>query len=50
MVDKNLFTELNTKGVDVQVLAEMAGHTSIQTSQRYVDVNDEQMQRVAEPI
>ena len=47
---KNLFTELNSKGVGVRVLAEMAGHASIQTTQRYIDVNDEQMRRAAELI
>ena len=32
--------ELSSKGVGVRVLAEMAGHASIQTTQRYIDVND----------
>ena len=43
-------TELSSKGVGVRVLAEMAGHASIQTTQRYIDVNDEQMRRAAELI
>jgi len=43
-------TALSTKEVGVRVLAEMAGHTSIQTTQRYIDVNDEQMRRAAELI
>ena len=43
-------TELSAKGVGVRVLAEMAGHASIQTTQRYIDVNDEQMRRAAELI
>ena len=43
-------TELSSKGVGVQVLAEMAGHASIQTTQRYIDVNDEQMRCAAELI
>ena len=43
-------TELSSKGVGVRVLAEMAGHTSIQTTQRYIDVNDEQMRSAAELI
>ena len=34
----------------VRVLAEMAGHASIQTTQRYIDVNDEQMRSAAELI
>ncbi len=43
-------TELSSKGVGVRVLAEMAGHASIQTTQRYIDVNDEQMRCAAELI
>ena len=43
-------TELSSKGVGVRVLAEMAGHASIQTTQRYIDVTDEQMRRAAELI
>ena len=44
-------TELSSKGVGVRVvLAEMAGHASIQTTQRYIDVNDEQMRSAAELI
>ena len=40
-------TELSSTGVGVRVLAEMGGHASIQTTQRYIDVSDEQMQRAA---
>ena len=43
-------TELRSKGVEVRVLAEMAGHASIQTTQCYIDVNDEQMRSAAELI
>jgi integrase/recombinase XerD len=43
-------TELSSKGVGVRVLAEMAGHASIQRTQRYFDVNDGQMRRAAELI
>ena len=43
-------TELSSKGVGVRVLAEMAGHASMQTTQRYIDVNDEQMRSAAELI
>ena len=43
-------TELSSRGVGVRVLAEMAGHASIQTTQRYIDVNDEQMRSAAELI
>jgi integrase/recombinase XerD len=44
------FTELSSKGVGVRVLAEMVGHASVQTTQRYIDVNDEQMRCAAELI
>ena len=43
-------TELSSKGVGVRVLAEMAGHANIQTTQRYIDVNDEQMRCATELI
>ena len=33
------------EGVGIRVLAERAGHASIQTTQRYVDVNDGQIRR-----
>ena len=43
-------SELSAKVVGLRVLAEMAGHASIQTTQLYIDVNDEQMRRAAELI
>ena len=43
-------TALSQRGVSVFVLAEMAGHRSIQTTQRYVSVNDEMKRNVAELI
>ena len=43
-------TELSSKGMGVRILAEMAGHANIQTTQRYIDVNDEQMRSAAELI
>ena len=43
-------TTLSQKGVSVRVLAEMAGHRSIQTTQRYIDVNDDMMRNAAELI
>ena len=43
-------SELSVKGVGIKELAEMAGHASIQTTQCYIDVNDEQMRRAAELI
>ena len=43
-------TTLSQKGVSVFVLADMAGHRSIQTTQRYVTVNDEMKRNTAELI
>ena len=43
-------TTLSQKGVSVFVLADMAGHRSIQTTQRYVTVNDEMKRNAAELI
>ena len=39
----DMSTELASKGVSVRVLAELAGHSSIQTTQRYINVNPQQM-------
>ena len=47
---KTWLTELSSKGVGVRVLAKMAGHASIKTTQRYIDVNDAQMRNAAELI
>ncbi len=33
-------TELSVEGVGIRRLAELARHASIQTTQRYIDVND----------
>ncbi|MGA0086964.1 MAG: hypothetical protein ACO3LN_02230 [bacterium] len=38
------------EGVGIRVLAERAGHASLQTAQRYVDVNDDMMWIAAELI
>ena len=45
---RTFITELAAKGVGVRVLAELAGHRSIQTTQRYIDVNDEMMRKAIE--
>ena len=47
---RTYLTELAAKGVSVRVLAEMAGHASIQTTQRYIDVNDDMMRNACELI
>ena len=41
---------LLSNSLAVSVLAEMAGHRSIQTTQRYIDVNDDMMRNAAELI
>jgi integrase/recombinase XerD len=41
-------TELASKGVSVRVLAELAGHSSIQTTQGYIDVTPQQMSAAVE--
>ena len=47
---RTYLTDLAAKGVSVRVLAEMAGHASIQTTQRYIDVNDDMMRNACELI
>ena len=42
-LNRDRSTELASKGVSVRVLAELAGHSSIQTTQRYINVNPQQM-------
>ena len=36
---RTFITELVSKGVSLRVWAELAGHSSIQTTQRYIEVN-----------
>lgn len=45
---RTLLTKLAGKGISVRVLAEIAGHSSIAITQRYLDVNDEQMRAAVE--
>lgn len=45
---RSFITNLAAKGVSVRVLAELAAHASISTTQRYIDVNDEQMRAAVE--
>lgn len=40
---RTFITTLASKGVGVRVLASLAGHRSISTTQRYIDVNDDMM-------
>ena len=41
---RTFITKLATSGVSVRVIAEAVGHSSIATTQRYIDVNDEQFE------
>ena len=45
---RSFITDLATKGISVRVLAALAGHQSIATTQRYIDVNDEMMRNAVE--
>ena len=38
---RSFITELAAKGISVRVLAELAGHQSIERTQRYIDINDD---------
>ncbi|MDA7792402.1 tyrosine-type recombinase/integrase [bacterium] len=37
---RTFITKLANSGVNVRVIAELASHKSIQTTQRYIDIND----------
>jgi integrase/recombinase XerD len=45
---RTFITNLASKGVGVRVLASLAGHRSISTTQTYIDVNDDQKRRAVE--
>ena len=45
---RSFITNLAAKGVGVRVLAELAAHSSISTTQRYIDVNDEHLRNAVE--
>ena len=47
---RTFITRLAAKGVSVKVLAELAAHSSISTTQRYIDVNEEQIRNALELI
>lgn len=47
---RTFITRLASKGVGVRVLAELAGHSSITTTQRYIDVNAEQLANAVELV
>ncbi len=41
-------TNLAAKGISIRVLQSLAGHRSVQTTARYIDVNDEMKRRAVE--
>lgn len=45
---RTFITRMAAQGVGVRVLAALAGHSSIQVTQRYIDVNAEQMAAAVE--
>ncbi|EDM69598.1 Integrase [Roseobacter sp. AzwK-3b] len=45
---RTYITRLANKGVGVRLLAELAGHSHISTTQRYIDVNVEQLSAAVE--
>ena len=47
---RSFITTLASKGVGVRVLAALAGHRSIQTTQAYIDVNDDMKRRAVELV
>lgn len=47
---RSFITTLASKGVGVRVLASLAGHRSIATTQRYIDVNDDMMRAAVELV
>ena len=47
---RTYITKPSTSGVSVRVVAELVGHKSIQTTQRYIDVNDEMLANAVELV
>lgn len=45
---RTFITNLAAQGISVRVLAALAGHRSIATTQRYIDVNDDMLRRAVE--
>ncbi|MDI1344853.1 MAG: site-specific integrase [Pseudolabrys sp.] len=45
---RTFISNLASKSVSVRVLAVLAGHASISTTQRYIDVNDTQLRNAVE--
>ena len=47
---RSFITNLAAKGISVRVLASLAGHKSIATTQRYIDVNDDMKRKAVELV
>lgn len=47
---RSFITKLAAKGVGVRVLAELAAHSTIATTQRYIDVNENQLRNAVELV
>lgn len=47
---RTFITNLASKGIGVRVLASLAGHRSISTTQAYIDVNDNQKRKAVELV
>ena len=47
---RSFITRLANKGINVRLLAALAGHSSIQVTQRYIDVNPDQLSAAVELI
>jgi integrase/recombinase XerD len=47
---RSFITKLATSGVSVRVIAELASHKSIQTTQRYIEINDDLCSNAVELI
>lgn len=47
---RTFITSLSQQGISVRVLAALAGHSSITTTQRYIDVNDEMLRKAVELV
>lgn len=45
---RSFITRLANKGINVRLLAALAGHSSIQVTQRYIDVNPDQLSAAVE--
>jgi integrase/recombinase XerD len=47
---RSFITSLADKGVSVRVLQELAGHANLQTTARYIAVNDAVMRRAVDLV